>query len=79
MAKNRLTPIKTKPLPIKQPKKKETGVLKIMYGNKVLKEFLTENVYALYNTLKSLSKRDTGTYANLPKNFKAVFVEKSIN
>ncbi len=59
--------------------KGKTGILKIMYGNKVLKEFLTENVYALYNTLKSLSKRDTGTYANLPKNFKAVFVEKPIN
>ena len=59
--------------------KGKTGVLTIMYQNKVLKEFLTENVYALYNTLKSLSKRDTGTYANLPQNFKAVFVEQPID
>ena len=58
--------------------KGKEGVLKVMYGNKVLKEFITENVYALYNTLKSLSKRDTGTYANLPQNFKAVFVEQPI-
>ena len=58
--------------------KGKTGVLKIMYQNKVLKEFLTENAYALYNTLKSLAKRDTGTYAKLPQNFKAVFVEKPI-
>jgi hypothetical protein len=58
--------------------KGKEGVLKIMYQNKVLKEFWTENVYALYNTLKSLSKRDTGTYANLPQNFKAVFVEQKI-
>lgn len=59
--------------------KGKTGVLTITYQNKKLKEFLTENVYALYNTLKSLSKRDTGTYSNLPQNFRAVFVEKPIN
>lgn len=59
--------------------KGKEGVLTVMYQNKVLKEFLTENAYALYNTLKSLAKRDTGTYANLPKNFKAVFVEKKIS
>lgn len=59
--------------------KGKEGVLTIMYGNKVLKEFLTENAYALYNTLKSLAKRDTGTYANLPKDFVAVFEERKIS
>lgn len=52
------------------------GILKIKYNDKVMKEFITDNVYPLYNTLKSLSKRKTGTYSKLPKNFIAVFVRK---
>jgi hypothetical protein len=56
--------------------KGKAGVLKIMYNGKMLKEFITDNVYPLYNTLKSLSKRKTGTYSKLPQNFKAVFVVK---
>ena len=30
--------------------KGKQGVLKLMQGDKVLKEFITENVYFLYNT-----------------------------
>ena len=59
--------------------KGKTGVLTIVYNNKVLKQFVTENCYALYKTLRSLSKRDTGTYSRLPQNFKAMFLEKPID
>ena len=58
--------------------KGKQGVLKLMQGDKVLKEFITENVYYLYNTLRSLAKRKTGTYSKLPKDFTAVFIEKTI-
>lgn len=54
----------------------KAGKLYVMYNGKTLKEFITDNVYPLYNTLKSLSKRSTGTYSKLPRNFKAVFVEQ---
>lgn len=56
--------------------KGKAGILKITYNDKVLKEFITDNVYPLYNTLKSLSKRKTGTYSRLPQKFTAVFVAK---
>jgi hypothetical protein len=59
--------------------KGKSGRLLIKYNGKTLKEFLTDNVYPLYNTLKSLSKRKTGTYSNLPKNFEAVFEECDIS
>ena len=59
--------------------KGKSGKLFIKYNNKVLKEFITDNVYPLYNTLKSLSKRKTGTYSNLPQNFTAVFVAGKAN
>lgn len=58
--------------------KGKSGKLKVMYNGKVLKEMVTENVYALYNTLKSLSKRESGTYSKLPRNFRAVFIEMDI-
>lgn len=58
--------------------KGKSGKLLIMYNGKVLKELITENVYPLYNTVKSLAKRESGTYSKLPKNFKAVFVEMDI-
>lgn len=52
------------------------GTLTISYRDKMLKVFQTSNVYALYHTLKSLRKKDEGSYAKLPKYFKAQFVEK---
>ena len=58
--------------------KGKEGVLTIRYGDKVLRKFITENVYNLYNTLRSLSKRQTGTYSRLPQDFTATFVEKTI-
>jgi len=58
--------------------KGKEGVLRLMQGDKVLKQFITENVYNLYNALRSLSKRQTGTYSSLPKDFKAVFIEQPI-
>lgn len=51
----------------------QRGRLSLIYNDKVLKEFATDNVYALYNTLRSLSKRRTGTYSKLPRNFVAEF------
>ncbi len=59
--------------------KGKAGRLYIMYNGKKLKEFITDNAYPLYNTLKSLAKRKTGTYSNLPKNFEAVFVEEDVS
>lgn len=58
--------------------KGKSGKLVIMYNGKTLKELMTQDVYPLYNTIKSLSKRETGTYARLPRNFRAVFVEMDI-
>lgn len=40
---------------------------------KVLKIFMTGDVYPLYNTIKSLQKKESGTYAKLPSNFVAEF------
>lgn len=56
--------------------KGKPGTLTISYRDKMLKVFQTSNVYALYHTLKSLRKKDEGSYAKLPKYFKAQFVEK---
>lgn len=58
--------------------KGKSGKLLIMYNGKTLREMLTQDVYPLYNTIKSLSKRETGSYSRLPKNFRAVFIEMDI-
>lgn len=54
----------------------KAGELTISYRNKMLKVFHTSNVYALYHTLKSLQKKDKGSYAKLPKYFQAAFIEQ---
>lgn len=56
--------------------KGKAGTLTLSYRDKMLKVFQTQNVYALYHTLKSLQKKDKGSYAKLPKHFKANFIEK---
>lgn len=56
--------------------KGKAGELTITYKDRLLKTFHTANVYALYHTLKSLQKKDTGSYAKLPKYFQAAFIEQ---
>jgi len=69
------TPVVLDKTNVKQYRGKQ-GTLTISYRDKMLKVFQTSNVYALYHTLKSLRKKDEGSYAKLPKYFKAQFVEK---
>lgn len=58
--------------------RKKSGTLKVTHRGQTLREFETEDVYRLYSTLKSLSKRKTGTYSKLPNNFEAEFVPHKI-
>ena len=75
MKKQETTPVILDKTNVKQYRGKQ-GTLTISYRDKMLKVFQTSNVYALYHTLKSLRKKDEGSYAKLPKYFKAQFVEK---
>lgn len=47
--------------------KGQSGVLQVKFNNNVLREFITDDVYPLYNTIKSLMKRPIGCYSKLPK------------
>ena len=75
MKKQEATPVILDKTNVKQYRGKP-GTLTISYRDKMLKVFQTSNVYALYHTLKSLRKKDEGSYAKLPKYFKAQFVEQ---
>lgn len=56
----------------------KAGVLRIIHRGETLKEFNTEDGYRLYCTLKSLSKRKTGTYSTLPQTFGAEFSARKL-
>lgn len=58
--------------------RKKSGTLTLVHNGKALRQFETEDVYRLYCTLKSLSKRKTGTYSKLPRGFDAEFVPHKI-
>ena len=58
--------------------RKQSGTLTVSHKGKALRQFETEDVYRLYCTLKSLSKRKTGMYSKLPSGFDAEFIPHKI-